>query len=285
LADNPTGKDIKNFKLAYGKAPFLVTIFIEWDKFIKEEIIENIYREGCVMVITWEPWKPSNKETIDYDKLLSGGYDSYIASFAGQIKSIPGVVFMRFAHEANGDWYPWAGAKIGKEKYTAIYRYIKDKFDAAGVTNVKWIFSINCEDVPSEASNHYLLYYPGDKYVDYVGIDGYNWGDTKPWSRWSSFKEIFSGSYNEVTQKIKKPVLITEFSSTSSGGDKAVWIAEALKDIRKMKNIKGFVLFNQDKETDWYFSPGTSAASSLRRQLEDNYFKESGKNYFKRNDQ
>jgi beta-mannanase len=226
------------------------------------------------MVVTWEPWKPATAESIDYDKVLSGGYDSYIASFAKQIKSIPGTVFIRFAHEANGNWYPWSGVKIGKQKYIALYRYVKDKFDALGVTNAKWIFSINCEDVPNEENNRYLLYYPGDSYVDYVGIDGYNWGDTKSWSKWISFAEIFSGRFEAVTQEINKPVLITEFSSTSSGGDKAEWITQALKSIRRMKTIKGFVLFNRDKETDWSFSPDTSSGRSLKQQLQDNYFKE-----------
>jgi len=275
LADNPTREDISNFKSAYGKKPFLVMIFIGWDSFPKEETVKNIYSEGSVMVVTWEPWNPANAEAIDYDKLLSGGYDSYINSFAGQIKSIPGQVFIRFAHEANGNWYPWAADKIGKEKYLAVYRYVKDKFDAFGVKNAKWIFSVNHEDVPQDSVNNcFLNYYPGDKYVDYVGIDGYNWGNTKPWSRWMSFKEIFSNCYNEIAEFFKKPVLISEFSSTSSGGDKSLWIKQALCNIKEMKHIRGFILFNHNKETDWSFVPGTSAGTQLRQGLKNSYFKE-----------
>ncbi|MFA5337308.1 MAG: glycosyl hydrolase [Candidatus Omnitrophota bacterium] len=274
LADNPTVEDIRNFKSAYGKKPFFVMVFIGWENLVREETIKSVYREGCVMVVTWEPWNAATAEAIDYDKVLSGGYDDYIASFAKQIKSIPGAVFIRFAHEMNGNWYPWSGVKIGKQKYITLYRYIKDKFDALGVTNAKWIFSINCEDVPGGNANHYLLYYPGDEYVDYVGIDGYNWGDTKPWSKWMSFKEIFFGRYEEIIQKIKKPVIITEFSSTSSGGDKAIWIAQALKSIKDMKAVRGFILFNRDKETDWSFSADTPAGRILKRQLQNSYFKE-----------
>ncbi len=172
-------------------------------------------------------------------------------------------------------WYPWSVSKIGKQKYTALYRYLKDKFDALGAMNTEWIFSINYENVPLDKNNNYLDYYPGDNYVDYVGIDGYNWGGTKSWSRWMSFDEIFSACYREITRKIKKPVLITEFSSTSSGGDKAAWITDAFKAIKKMKDVKGFVLFNQNKETDWSFSAHTLSGHELRRQLKSDYFKES----------
>jgi beta-mannanase len=274
LADNPTVKDIDSFKSAYGKKPFLVMVFIGWGDSIKAETIKSIYSKGSAMVITWEPWDQASQEAIDYDKVLSGGYDSYIASFAQQIKSVPGEVFIRFAHEVNGNWYPWSGIKIGKQKYIALYRYIKDKFDSLGVANAKWVFSINQEDVPKEDNNHYLFYYPGDGYVDYVGIDGYNWGDTKTWSKWMNFREIFSNTYKEVTEKIRKPVLIAEFSSTSSGGDKGLWIEEAFKNIKTMKNIKGFIIFNCDKETDWSFSPDTAAGKKLKEQLRSNYFQD-----------
>lgn len=274
LADNPTAEDIRKFKTAFGKKPFFIAVFIGWGELLKEKTIKDIYSEGSVLMVTLEPWNPAGGEPLDYDKIISGGYNDYVVSFARQIKSVPGTVFIRFAHEANGDWYPWSVSKIGTQKYIALYRYLKDKFDALGVVNAKWIFSINHEDVPADRNNNYLDFYPGDKYVDYVGIDGYNWGNTKPWSRWLSFDEIFSDCYREITRKIKKPVLITEFSSTSGGGDKAAWIKDALNTIKKMKDVKGFVLFNQDKETDWSLSAYTLSGRNFKQQLKSGYFKE-----------
>lgn len=169
----------------------------------------------------------------------------------------------------NGNWYPWSGVKIGRDKYTAIYRYVKGIFDEERAGNVRWVFSINAEDVPLE-NNNFLLYYPGDRYVDYVGIDGYNWGDSRDWSRWMSFREIFEGRYSEITASLNKPVLISEFSSAGSGGDKAQWIREAMSDIKLMRKIKAFVLFNMDKEEDWSFSG--MAGGELKKQFTDQYF-------------
>jgi beta-mannanase len=143
----------------------------------------------------------------------------------------------------------------------------------AGASNIKWIFSINWEDIPKE-KNSYLSYYPGDGFVDYVGIDGYNWGDTQPWSKWMSFSEIFKNRYDEVNKLLNKPVLVTEFSSVSSGGDKALWIREALSSIKKMKKIKGFVLFNIDKEGDWGFKEGNPSGRALKKSLIDSYFQD-----------
>ncbi len=273
LSDKPSQKDIIDFKNKYGKKPFLVMVFVDWDNFISEEVIEDVYLQDCVLFITWEPWYALNKEGVDYDELLSGREDAYIIDFANKLKDINKTVFLRFAHEMNGNWYSWSGVKIGSEKFVKIYRYVKDIFDKVGASNVKWVFSVNWEDMPKE-NNHFMLYYPGDEYADFIGIDGYNWGITQTWSKWTSFKDIFENRYQEIMSNLKKPVIISEFSSTSSGGDKRVWIKEAMNDIKKMKNIKAFVLFNVDKETDWSFAIEGDSGRELNKQLERDYFKD-----------
>lgn len=272
LADKPSASDIDNFTDAYGKKPFFVMVFTGWESFIEEDIIRDIYEKNCVLFVTWEPWYAEKKQAIDYDGLISGKYDEYIISFAEKIKRIEGEVFLRFAHEVNGDWYPWSGDKLAEDVYIAMTRHLWDIFSRVGADNTKWVFSINWENIP--ANNDYYGFYPGDKYVDYIGIDGYNWGNTKSWSRWMSFSEIFKKRYKEVVNRFKKPVIISEFSSSSSGGSKAQWIKDALNYIKETKEIKAFILFNVDKETDWHFSPHSDAAKELKAQLGNKYFKD-----------
>lgn len=273
LSDRPAKEDIEGFKNKYGKRPALIMVFVDWNHFVDEKVVEDIYSSGSVLFLTWEPWKAISREGIDYDGLLSGKWDGYIIDFAKRLKETDKPVFIRFAHEMNGNWYPWSGVKIGKDKYARIYRYVKDVFDKEQAGSVKWVFSVNWEDIPAE-NNHFALYYPGDGYVDYVGIDGYNWGNTRAWSRWMSFKDIFWERCAEAGARFKKPLLISEFSSTSSGGDKARWIKKAMRAIKGMRKVKGFVLFNVDKETDWSFPADGASGKGLKEQLEDDYFKE-----------
>lgn len=272
LADNPSAKDIKNFKKEYGKKPYLVMVFIEWGAFVGADIAKDVYDQKSALVVTWEPWAFKDKHGIDFDMLLAGGYDGYIKAFAARLAAIKKDVYLRFAHEPNGDWYPWSAAKIGSGKYIAVYRHVKDIFDKAGSDNVKWIFAVNWEDIPG--SNVFSLSYPGDKYADYIGIDGYNWGTSQDWSKWMSFSEIFKKRYEEITAAFKQPVIISEFSSSSEGGDKRLWIEDAMMMIRRLKHVEGFVIFNVDKETDWSFPAHTEAGKEFRKQLDNNYFKE-----------
>lgn len=274
IADRPAKKAIQQFHADFGKKLYLVMVFVDWENFVDNEVINDVYSMESVLLITWEPWHAVNREGINYDAILSGSMDSYIKNFAEELKRISKPVFLRFAHEMNGNWYPWSASKIGARKYIAVYRYIRNIFDELNADNVKWIFSINWEDIPKE--NNYMKCYPGNKHVDFIGIDGYNWGNSKSWSRWMSFKDIFEKRCEEVTAHFKKPIIISEFGSTSNGGDKARWIREAMAEIKTMKEIRGFVLFNVNKETDWSFPMDRDCGKELRLQLKDDYFRDKG---------
>jgi len=271
LADVPSATDIDRFQASYGKKPGLILTFLDWGKYPDEGLIRDVSGRGVSLMVTWEPWIASTKEGIDYDALLAGKEDSYIRTFALKMKAIGRPVFLRFAHEMNGNWYPWSCVRISPEKYRKLWFHTRQIFDQVKVGNVRWVFSLNAENVPIE--NDATFCYPGDRYVDYIGLDGYNWGITRPGSQWQSFDAIFSGIYKDVL-RYKKPVILSEFSSTSSGGDKALWIEKAFCDIRRMPAVKGFILFNVDKETDWRFSPDTACGQRLKRVLQNSYFVE-----------
>lgn len=272
IADRPTAAAIDEFQRDYGKKPFLVMTFLDWGKFPDDAVIRDVYGRGCTLVVTWEPWHAEQKAGIDYTGLLRGREDEYIRAFAEKLKAIGQPVFLRFAHEMNGDWYPWSAAKLGAARYQGVFRRVRRVFDQAGVSNVWWIFSVNAENVP--AGNDPAFCYPGDRFVDYVGLDGYNWGTTQTWSQWRSFVEIFSKSYSETVRNHKKPVIVTEFASASKGGDKAAWIADAFKSVKRMPKIKGLVLFNIDKEADWKCPPGTASGREVSAGFSGSYFRD-----------
>src|SRR5256885_2213761 len=64
---------------------------------------------------------------------------------------------------------------------------------------------------PAAPWNHWTHYSPGDAYVDWVGIDGYNWGTTQSWSSWSSFASLVRPVYSDYAGR--KPIMIAETAS------------------------------------------------------------------------
>jgi len=266
LGDRPSETEIRRFVSVFGKKPRYILLFYDWREIPDSRYLRNLIRLGTTPIVTVEPWNAETQEGIDPQKLFEGAYDDRLQSLRVSLQAAGGEVWLRWAHEMNGNWYPWSGTKWTREKYIAVWRYVHALFGKAGVSNVRWIFSFNAESVPATAENRFERYYPGDEVVDCIGIDGYNFGASKS-SRWRSFRQIFGEAYRSAA-RLGKPILLTEMSSASTGGNKEKWIRQAFAEMKYMPALKGFVLFGVDKEKDWAFRPGTPDGKALKALLE-----------------
>ena len=92
-----------------------------------------------------------------------------------------------------------------------------------------------------------MNYYPGNEYVQMLGVTGYNNGTY--YTQWEEQWREFDTIYDEV-QDLYTPVfsafpwIITEFSSSSIGGDKVAWIEKMFDGIGSYSNIKIAVWFS-----------------------------------------
>jgi len=141
----------------------------------------------------------------------------------------------------------------------------------AGATNVVWVWSPNHVSVPNTTWNAAANYYPGDGYVDWVGIDGYNRDRT----HWHSFATIFSPLYAQFASR--KPIMIGETASVegTSATQKARWIAEARRAMKtKFPAIGAFVWFDTTKQGfDWRFDSSAPSRAAFRALGADPYFR------------
>lgn len=179
---------------------------------------------------------------IVYD-MLDGQYDDYLAEYARRLKEFNHPVLFRLNNEMNGDWCWYSAYYTGKDAdlYIALWRYIQTVFASYGVDNVLWIWNPHDLSRPDFKWNHYLMYYPGDEYVDLIGLTGYNTGTYFPGERWREFKDIYTPLYGEYTGLFNKPFLITEFGANSVGGDKAAWINGMFDHIADFPRIKAAI--------------------------------------------
>jgi endoglucanase len=109
--------------------------------------------------------------------------------------------------------------------------------------------------------------YPGDGYVDWVGLSGYNWGPSRPYHVWQSMADIFGHSYTVLTGMTAKPVMIAETTSAEVGGDKGLWITQGLLgDVpSRMPKVRAVVWFHENKEADWRVNSSTGALAGYRQ--------------------
>jgi hypothetical protein len=210
--------------------------------------------------------------------ILSGRYDAMIRQRAEDVRAFGSPVFLRWGWEMNGNWSSDDGSHNndpgttnGPQKYIAAWRHIHDIFTSVGATNAVWVWSPNATDVPDASWNHWTRYYPGNAYVDWIGIDGYNWGTSRPWSSWTSFAHLVQPIYS--TYAGRKPIMVAETGSAEHGGSKAAWFSSIGKVLpTRFPAIAALVYFDADKEVNWTVQSSAAALASFRALANHRYF-------------
>jgi hypothetical protein len=249
-----------------GRPPALVGMYRDWTiPLINTSQLDGVISRGATPQVTWEPWDPTqgtNQPLYALATITDGSHDAYIEASA-KAAAVYGKPFqIRFAPEMNGSWAPWEGSINGNTPaaYVAAWQHVVSIFRSAGATNVTWVWAPNCGPTSTISS-----YYPGDSWVDVIGLDGYNWGSSL--GKWQSFSEIFGSSYDIVTTlSATKPVVITETASADAGGDKAAWITSAYQTEipTRFPRVTAVIWFNVNKEADWRVESSSAALAAYQ---------------------
>lgn len=221
------------------------------------------------LAVTWEPWNPANgvtQPTYTAARIASGKFDAYIRSYAKALKEYGKPVTIRYAHEMNGNWYPWSVGVNGNRAsdYVAAYRRVVGIFDAQGATNVSWAWTPN---VPFPGSTPMAAAYPGDAYVDQVGLDGYNWANLQPGSTWTSFWDVFGPGVAQLQALTTRPIWLGEVGAPEAGGDKAAWVTDMFTTLAAHPEVRGFTWFSYNKEADWRIDSSPATVEAFRTGL------------------
>jgi len=244
-----------------------------WNNFYPQWV-DAVASHGSVPMITWMSDdytiagypNPRVEGAYSNQRITSGGFDAFIRDWADGLKATGRLVLLRLDHEMNGNWYAWAPGINGNTpaSYVAMWRHVHDVFVEEGATNVRWVWSPNVDypgAMPFEAM------YPGDDYVDWVGLDGYNWGMSNGYTPWRSFTGVFGASYFRLARLTTKPLMIAEVGCVEVGAppglSKAAWIHSMLQSelVTHFPRVQAFVWFDQDNRNGQDFRIGSSAAS------------------------
>lgn len=263
------GNEVKDFNDLVGKNIAIVMYFLDWtgvppsqafDPFLVNQIQSEITdpNEKPVVMLTWQPMKQNNSYgcTQTYNgvippaDIIAGNCDAYITQFALEIKARSERFLIRFAHEMNiSDSIWWPGHFGGDASlYVQMYRHVYDVFTTQDVPNAEWLWSPNYASYPADAWNNLHNYYPGDAYVDWIGLSGYNWyvspGHNQPWQ---SFEALFDSVLEDLACNYAKPQIIAEIGSVEGGGTvptKAEWILDAYQKAENYPFLRAIVWFN-----------------------------------------
>jgi mannan endo-1,4-beta-mannosidase len=245
--------------------------------------LNNIRSHGAIPVLSWSSQSiPStlNEPDFQLSDVIAGRYDSYIRGFATKAKEWGHPFFLRFNWEMNGSWFPWSEGVNGNRagEYVASWRHVHDIFAEVGASNVTWVWCPNVDydnNLQKVTSN-----YPGDAYVDWTGLDGYNWGTnpTEP-GGWKSFSQLYRSTYLHIVETVapSKPLMIGEVASTEYGGSKSAWIKNMVAAIpAEYPKIRALLWFDKfDGGMDWPIETSSSATSGFAEAIQSPAYVES----------
>lgn len=225
-------------------------------------LLQRVRARGCVPMITWDPWDyQAGKRQPDYalERIVAREFDDYIRSWATALGSDARPLLLRWGHEMNGRWYPWGtNGRSDGAKYRAAWQHAWRLFDESGASNVRWVWSPNI--VHGAAA--FEPFFPGDGYVDLVGLDGYNWGGRD----WKPFVELFGPSYERLIELTQKPVMIAE-TGCAEDRRKPAWIEDAFgaNGLGQLTRVEAVIWFHQTKERDWRIDSSPESRAAFAR--------------------
>jgi len=267
-----------------GAAPHLVA---EFEAFSQNRVLDHHLREAerqgvRELMFSWEPWKPVPTSLGPYEQyrpqpgyrnndIAHGTQDAYIERFARSLAGFAGTVYLRYAHEMNGFWYPWARGPRG---YVAAWRLVVRIFRRAGARNVRFVWSPNLNLFQSRAQWRRKLrrYWPGGAYVDSVGATMINFGGRKSYP-----VRRFAPRLRELHRVYRKPVMLTETNTAFRG--RVRWLRDLRRLVRRTPWIRG-IAWSQlpsrgeaqargPRRLDWDVRHDPPAAAVLRGIIRD----------------
>ena len=233
----------------------VVLAYVHYNGTVPTEFMNKAYEHGKVVELTYQLTE-NNNENLFADSVSMRLYRrdpatiERIRQFAREARALQHPFLFRLCNEMNSDWTSYGGVvnMADPDIFVENWRTIYQIFQEEGVDNCIWVYNPNNRNAPPDDWNGALNYYPGNEYVDLIGVTGYNTG-TYYHSRWLEEWRGFTEIYDEIQEYYGKyfsafPWIITEFSSSSIGGDKPEWIRTMFKNIGKYKNIKIAVWFS-----------------------------------------
>ena len=263
--DDVTLVQIEAFENAAGKHLAIIASSSYWgQQSFPRHNLDIITRHDSLPLIYWSPWDKPYEQDCQPDRfslteILAGKWDAYIDSWADQAGEFGRPIFVAWGLEMNGTWFPWSGCYYGEGKkirkdlfagpefYKKAYRYVVERVRARGAKNILWVFHANNYSYPLDEWNEMKRYYPGDAYVDWLGLSAY--GKQFNHDPWVSASDALVYGYDDLCElNPDKPVMLAEWGigEFPKAGDKAAWITDALQLMQtRLPRVKAAVFWHE----------------------------------------
>jgi mannan endo-1,4-beta-mannosidase len=241
---------VTKFTAATGVRPTNVTYYSSWQEPFNVNFAATAATHVTAPLIQIDP------QGVSLRGIARGRDDGFLVQYADAVRAYRHAVILSFGHEMNADWYSWGYRHTSPATFVAAWRHIVTVFRRQGADNVTWLWTVNVTSGRGVAP--FAPWWPGDRYVTWVGIDGYFY------TRATTFSGLFRADIDGIRRLTTAPVLITETGATPGVGQ-AAKVAQTFAGVRKYQ-LLGAVWFDARGARNWRLRP--AALAVIRREEE-----------------
>jgi mannan endo-1,4-beta-mannosidase len=231
----PDYQPVAGFAQAAGGQPNLVGYFSGWAQPFLAGFARTIRKHGVIPFVQIDPTYAS------VSAIAAGAYDGYLRTYANSVRNFGHAVVIGFGHEMNAPWYSWGYGHVPPTTFIRAWRHVVSLFRGQGAENVTWLWTVNA-DRPN--TGPVGSWWPGGKYVTWVGIDGYYYRPS------DTFARVFAPTIAQVRAFTDKPVLLSETAVGPEAGQFAK-ISDLFAGMHQYKTL-GLVWFDKTQNQGIY---------------------------------
>ena len=248
----PSYAPIATFAQAIKKQPNLIGYYSGWAEPFPSSFAQKLHYHHMIPYVQIDPTYAS------VSGIAAGTYDAYLQTYADSVRDFGHAVVIGFGHEMNAPWYSWGYGHVPAATFVAAWQHIVNLFRADGADNVTWLWTINRD---TSGTGRLATWWPGRKYVNWVGIDGYY---TSPND---TFYTVFGHTIRQVRKVTKDPVLLSE-TAVGPSAVRSAKIFDLFRGLAKDKTL-GLVWFDMQSDhgvinQDWRLEGNPPAEYAFR---------------------
>lgn len=214
------------------------TYYVQWGGDFPPNFSSLCLANGVIPFVEMEPWYTSTTWPT-FSTIASGAFDSYLTTFAGQVKAFGHPVWLTFGHEMNGSWYPWGngGAQgVTPAQWIAAWNHVTSFISNLAPGLVTWVWAPNNNDVGAVSP-----YWAGDAVQNASFLAAY---DGYLNSASATFANFQASTVAEIRKLTSGPIWNSECGVQPAGAQRAAQIKQFIADL-KAGGVNGFNWWNQ----------------------------------------
>jgi len=244
---------VATFAQATGRRPNLLGYYSGWAAPFDTGFAQLIQKHGITPFVQIDPTDAS------VEQIATGTYDDYLRSYADSVRDFGHAVVIGFGHEMNASWYPWGFGHVPPATFVAAWRHVVTLFRGQGADNVTWLWTLQADEAGTGPVSQW---WPGDRYVTWVGIDGYYYHPS------DTFSKVFGKTITQVHAFTSRPILLSETAIGPGVDDEYDAIQNLFRGMADYKTL-GLVWFDKTQHDgiyhqDWRIEDNEKGEISFR---------------------